>query len=573
MPITSMKKIHSRQKKEALPRKTINKLTTEINNLIDQYNKLDDSNEQIKILKKIHSKIKTIDNKYPASWIEKSPHYRKNHDLLFRELKKQYKSLGIPLVSTDNSFPLSECIANMSPKKVNKLASTLETCQQPGMLREPLDNIYDKNDKHQEAKTFRAILNTHEISFLGGSHSKNFKVTNTLDNSTYVLKIENRFDLPKGAEIHLRKQLKHIFAPIYSERLATYLDGASGKKKTRTLLVTKYCSEKCLYTHGKRTRQNLRLLAPNVNRIFTQMATIMLSIEKADCMFPDGKLMNWLIENGQLTISDTKSFVFIEHSGLYSKQSAKKKHYSLAYTESFKPPEFCTSEEIKANSAHAFILGKNIYTYITGILLKDADANTFEFKKPFFKQSPLGRQYELLIKRLVKPDPKDRISVEDALQHLTLLTHLSELLSLKFNSDTDTKMETFIQEKIKQFDNASSIQRNEILNDLHSVVDTLKTDKVLAELKIIIQHFKAPHGLFSRGMKAKAYRIEQAIGNVPIEERGKLLESESGKEVMKALASHRHFGKRGVTFFTKTDTIDSKKAARSFKEFNNKFKN
>jgi hypothetical protein len=551
---------------DALPQKLIDEFVEKVNKLINQYNASNDPREQIKILEAIQQLIKKIDHFYPDSCLEKAHAYREKHNLLFQEIKYQYNKLGIPLVPLNNSFPLSECIGTMSPRKVNTLISFLVSNSNSHKIsHKKLHKVYSKKDYSAEAKAFRLFLKNHEISFLGGSNCKNFKITNLIDNSVYVLKIDNRLDMPKYVEDYLRTHLKETFTPIYTERQATYKDKFS--TKTRTLLVTDYCPEGSLYTHCRNNR-NPNISAQNANIIFTQMANILLSIEKAGCMFPDSKLTNWLIDNYQLKIADTKSFVFINKAGQYEKEAPKNKHMTLLRTSNFTPPEY-NLPVFNAQPVHAFILGKNIYTYLTGRVPQGIDGAKFSFSSCFFKTA-LGEQYKTLIQALVKPEPDKRISLEDALKQLVQLTSLSELEALKFGAH-DRKMEQFIADNIKLLKISTPQKSVLILEELKFTINALKADKASAEIRTIIQNFREGNTLFSIGMKRKALRIERSICNASIEERGKLLESESGKEVMKALASHRHFGKRGVTFFTETGKIDPKKAARAFKEFNNKF--
>lgn len=73
-------------------------------------------------------------------------------------------------------------------------------------------------------------------------------------------------------------------------------------------------------------------------------------------------------------------------------------------------------------------------------------------------------------------------------------------------------------------------------------------------------------------MNDKANRIEQAMARVPPAERVSLLQSEASKDVMKAIASHRYLGKRGKVYLTEGGEIDTEKAATTFKNFKEKFK-
>ena len=74
-------------------------------------------------------------------------------------------------------------------------------------------------------------------------------------------------------------------------------------------------------------------------------------------------------------------------------------------------------------------------------------------------------------------------------------------------------------------------------------------------------------------MKPKADKIEQAMLNVPVEQRGQIFASNSTEalEVQAALATHRHLGKRGNVYYNKGGEIDESKAANSFKNLKQQF--
>lgn len=106
-----------------LPSGDMNHFTTEVNKLIEQYNKEEDPAKKKGHLGEMQKKIKEVENKYPPDSIAGSPEYLARHSALFEEIKYQYASLGTKSLITaqQQSSPLSEIIANMSPDKANEL--------------------------------------------------------------------------------------------------------------------------------------------------------------------------------------------------------------------------------------------------------------------------------------------------------------------------------------------------------------------------------------------------------------------------------------------------------------------
>ena len=78
---------------------------------------------------------------------------------------------------------------------------------------------------------------------------------------------------------------------------------------------------------------------------------------------------------------------------------------------------------------------------------------------------------------------------------------------------------------------------------------------------------------FTVGMNDKANRIEKAMCDVPLAQRGKIFEKDQGDLVMKVkeeLGSHRHFHKQRY-YKDPLDRFDEKKAARSFTDLKKRF--
>lgn len=558
-----------------LPSEDMDKFTKDINRLVDQYNEQEKDSGKLGILNEIQKKIQEVDYKYRPSQIARSPGYQEAHDSLFKDIQYQYSSLGASSFSTSNkSSSLPELLANMSPKKVNKLLEILNQGKDAD-LDDELIGLYRKKDKSREAEAFRQFLNEHEISFLGGGNSKNFKVERLSDGSESVLKVDNRLNMPRNVEAHLREKLEDKFAPIDAERTAIGTD-EKGKPIQRTILVTEFCKGGSVSDH----RENLTTIAElskSTGKIFTQMASVMLDIQRSGCMFPDSKITNWLVdENNNIRLADTKSFLFTDKNGNYHPNVPGNEYCGFLSTRSFNPPEFGQSL-ISADAVHAYILGKNLYYYTSGKFNQGNDGSQYDFDGQFFKTKQ-GAEYKELIEGLIKPNPSERMPIREATERLFLINNpelkevFADLHKLKFG-EHDKVMNDYIHDKQKQISSAANPgERAKILKELETTVSQLKEDKASQEVKDMIVGFREKAGFFTVGMNAKATRIENEMSKLSIEERCNFLGSDKSEHVLKAIASHRHWGKEGTTYVTKSGEIDQSKASQSFKDFKNKFK-
>lgn len=111
----------------------------------------------------------------------------------------------------------------------------------------------------------------------------------------------------------------------------------------------------------------------------------------------------------------------------------------------------------------------------------------------------------------------------------------------------------------------------ECKNRLESVLKSLNSAEYKAISMAISNLRKGAGSWFAIGKNAKAERIEEAVRNVSVEQRGQMFIN--NLDVRKALASHRHLGKRGKIYLDKnTQDVDLKRAARTFIEINNYLK-
>ena len=563
-----------------------------LNLLISEYN-IQTKEQKLLKLHDIYLAVKQMDDKFPDRVISDSPSYRTAiYKKLFSRLKKQYDYLNqysqtlesidkAPVSCIAESFSLPHLLLNISPEKAAQLIKILL-----------MNGAYDKSllrtlfsEKEPEYAEFQAFLRDHTIAFLGGGNSKNFKITSLLDGYEFVLKIDSRLDMPKNVESHLRSHsLSDTLTNIFAERRVSYTE-ADGKSITKTLLITEYCSGGDLDACSAVQDTAEKKISSALN-IFKQMATILLDIEHDECAFPDMKNTNWLMNSkGLLHIADTKSFVFTDTVGRINFSIPSNRWCRLISTTYMGPPELYTAI-FSADKMHAYMLGKNLYQYLTGCsnryLSNRHDGRHYDFSAPLF-QTENGNRLKLLIQKTIKPDPANRITINETLSQLIeiqispekrkCLAILSVIKSLGLGKN-DIKMNTYILQKAETINSAKSqMELDEIQKALEDTLIMLQKNGVLREVKAIIQSFRDRAGFFTVGMKDKAARIERAMAQVPIHERESIFIKNSftaPHEVLQALASHRNLIRPGNVHFKADGSIDEEKAAKSFKKFKEK---
>ncbi len=421
-----------------------------LNQLIDSFNNKDNREEKIQALTEIYQEYNRMNHQYSMLFMEYCPDYQKLiHEQLFTEIQNQYRLFGLPSLPVKNEqeakarekvlSPLPDILTNMPPDKVNQLLKILSKGEKYNI--ESLKTLFAPSESGYSE--FEKFLSTHSISFLGGGNSKNFKIVNTETQSTFVLKVENRFGLSKEVEDHLRNQpnLAEVFTPVAAERYGTYLK-SSGQPVTRALLITDFCGQGDIDSEIVKTQSDESRLKSALN-IYTQMATTLESMRKSGCAFPDMKNSNWLLdENRKLQIADTKSFLFTDANG----DVDRIKPTGFVNTIYMNPWEFETQTQFSADKMHAYMLGLNLYHYLTNCNLeaffskheqdnwvKKYSAREFDFSAPIFK-SPEGEALKKLILNLVRTEPANRISVDEALRKL-------EEISLSFGKNAAVGLE------------------------------------------------------------------------------------------------------------------------------------
>ena len=141
---------------------------------------------------------------------------------------------------------------------------------------------------------------------------------------------------------------------------------------------------------------------------------------------------------GKIRLADTKSFVFTDKNGDFSYTVPGNEDVTILRTREFIPSEIDRAGNLhfKAEYLHSSLLGRNIYTYLTGYPPSDKKLKNLEHES--FFQSTLGKQYKLLIEALIIDPPKARMSLEEAQDKLLELgVQLDPNYKLTFEKTTN----------------------------------------------------------------------------------------------------------------------------------------
>ncbi|KTC83131.1 hypothetical protein [Legionella cincinnatiensis] len=402
-----------------------------LNNAIIEYNDARKPETKKEALVKMQQAIDYIDFQVPPDTLATAIAFHKVKKDLFLQMRNAYAENGVNtmLRSGRHDFLINRVISDISPDKADRLMEILHQGTSGMSLAKKLqiqndwENLYDSLDYSPEANQWREFCTKYSLDFLGGSNSRNYKVTN-IDptdpqyGSIYVLKIDNRLGMPRHIEQHLRESMGDVFSSIGADR---QVRGRSdeGEIVSRTLLVTDYCTSGSVEDHSKQVRvkgEDETFLG--CSNIMGQMTQLFMRIQTEHCCFPDAKLTNWLVEGGQLRLADTKSFVFTQ-GGVYRKTIPGNENVDIIRTHGFMPTEI-NSSSFNAENLHASLLGRNIYAYLTGDWPYSITLNA-----PIFK-TEIGKEYKQLIKELIKDPPSSRMSLSDASKKLQELGLYSE---------------------------------------------------------------------------------------------------------------------------------------------------
>lgn len=149
---------------------------------------------------------------------------------------------------------------------------------------------------------------------------------------------------------------------------------------------------------------------------------------------------------------------------------------------------------------------------------------------------------------------------------------LQKIDSHRINSK-DMIIENYIMNIKEQLNNYQLIPEKlaEINEELTKTLKSVSSPEVIA-VKNAVKTLRETDHFFSRGRPAKAKRIEDALCNTPLQERGSVITHQGpANKVQEALASHRHFGKGGEVY-KKGGEIDYEKAAQTYKSLKAEFR-
>lgn len=294
---------------------------------------------------------------------------------------------------------IEQVIDIMSQSKLDLFVQMLLQQEQPATNK--LSELYPPEDASTEAQMFREFIKHHQVKYIGGGNSKNFKITPLVPSGApdKVMKIDNRLNKSRKADVELHQTMPEHLLPTYVARQVRSQDARASVSISRTLLVTDFCPHGSLLNYRAKQAAN-NLIQESVDGLFLGMTDTLLALERNQFIFPDAKITNWLVDaDGVLKIADTKSFEKTNHEGVIDDPDDE-----LLKSPGFIVPELL-KESVSAQKTHANLLGLNLYFYLTGNQLK---LNLFQgppipensFDNPVFK-GKAGKQYKDLIEGLV----------------------------------------------------------------------------------------------------------------------------------------------------------------------------
>jgi hypothetical protein len=555
---------------------SLNPKIDKLNKLIERYNSEENIEKKVDLLNRIARGQRIIDSFYPDNIVSACPKYiKKMHRTLVEEIQAER---GVSAEPTD----FTELLETIPPRKLDKM---LRILLKPGFKQENLSDVYKEDEKGREA--FLALCKVYDIAPLRDGNSSIFEVTRKKKpKDKLILKIENRMGQPRKAAMHLRENsMKGYFNPVYAERQATCKNPRSNAQEliTRTIQTTKFQKNEDLDMQGcyiEEAQPKLRL--KKAARIFRQMAGRMLGAQQDNIFIFDAKSTNWVddAEVGELLFHDDKSPVFVNDEGLVDLTSDKNKSYDMIYSDYMCAPEMNRYTPFSADKAHVYMLGKNLYQYLTG-----RDCNAFievtrkangqkierfihsadelDFPTEIFGTKE-GKRYEALIRQMIQPEASARCLLDAAKKELASIegvqlnkelnqelevfrdasnTLIKQIKAFKV-SDKDTIMQNYIAAQSEAVKNCKNVEEfKKIRKALHEMHQSLHVNRYeIHDVKNKITSFKDEGGW---NMEKKAQKIETAMCAVPLEERGEISDGKTSKTkaVLDAMAWKRKLGK------------------------------
>ncbi|QDQ40498.1 hypothetical protein E3226_008905 [Legionella geestiana] len=536
--------------------------------------------QKLEALSRIRAAVDFVETRENPQRMAEADAFQNLKNALFIYTQAELEKIGVHSLHAPDKprSPLSEIISNMSPFKANALMEILARGNSES-LEQDLRALYEASDTTAEAKRFRQFLGTHAVAFLGGENSQNFTVTHQLTGARQVLKLEDRDRSPRHVERHLRDYLPNLLIPHYAERQvegAVPLRLGDYERASRTLIATDFIHGGSALQHAEKMRNAGKGFEAAAD-IGLQMCDAFKNIQNAGCFFPDSKLSNWLVDaSGRLIIADTKSFLFTNSYGNYTPVTPGNENLPVLQTHGFGIYGL-PDDNIPAEAAHAALLGRNLYTSLTGEWPPHRDFQESDFSHPAFA-TERGAAFKTLIQDLTHPVPSERKSLDAARASLMTLGALpvpfleaaARLNTLKVG-ENDPGVQSYLAAKEAACRNASSPEEKEaIIASMNSLYDNLKNGAFTQITGLIHQLREDGKSIFSIGSLDKAERITNALRALPLDERVNPATGTSPQAIAlkEAIASHRHFWKSSP----KADAegkIDENAASSSFRSMKN----
>lgn len=456
--------------KNSKAREHIVTLMEAMNREIEAFNQEENSELQRERLRAIYRLWQTSDVPLSEQEIIANDAYRiLFHKQLFHEIQNAFRKLGIAFLpehdlsdsmgegaASSSAAPesvvqfqtLPHFIANLSPEKVNSLASILyvnhiqphpkasSSTSTVKSLKSRLRDLYQKDEPGYDA--YQEFLKWHLIEYIGGGNSRNFKMINLLTSEFYVLKLDNRLNRSREHEMRLRSTgLDHLFVTVFATRQATYSilnDKRVPEVRTSTLRVEEYCARGSVYNEARRNGRapDSPELFAKVIRRFEDIAQVLLEMRDSEgqCTLTDLKLSNLLINSqDNVVIGDTKSTKQFDEQGNYV---PGQDGLGIILTINFIPPEYKKRNPFSLEKAQVFILGLMLYQYLSGCShydlptlnsVKKADLSDYASELEILRRLPVRKDpsflvFQDLFSACLEIDPMCRPSLTQFLESL-----------------------------------------------------------------------------------------------------------------------------------------------------------
>lgn len=482
-----------------------------LNQLITEFNQAETKDKKLIALQAIKKLYNQMNSQYSLDLISLHKSYQEQ---IQRNLGNAILEQSKLLEPEKKTTPLETVIANMSQETLSEFMAIL--WKNPPKIEEVLTKFDFKNDTAAKDE-FMKFLTTHRITPINQSmegNSRNFiieKKPRDPTNPTFVLKVDARLGNAKSAEDKLRESgFQRVYSSYGEERQATFT-APNNQPITAGLVLTNFFHNSDLYHYMCNQRKTNVFDVGQATNFFIQMSTMMSDMQSHGVVLPDAKLENWMVnDNNELIITDTKSLAHVTPPDTldYYSQQSENKWIGLIWTHHLTPPEFIQRTPFSVDKMNSYLLGKNIYLYLTNcsntLLDHKHSFNDVDFNHEIFK-TPVGKVYKNLIISLVKPNAKERISIKEAQAQLQFIndhlaapqlletwTECQDLLN-KINDNKsafDVTMTAFISEmteKMKRGQN-DPLQLEDIRKEL---TETLKVQNELKACNEVLDLIKS----------------------------------------------------------------------------------